>query len=143
MCRLSWFLDPRGWSKTTAVGLYIIFPGICTLSLPTERPCLHKQKVAPKQTPAAKPDDLNPIPRPLCVSRDTQVPDINLEAFILQGPDVVSSGPDAPEPKVAGAGEWEKSSHCKGVLLSFSHPIPLPLPSPAVALATLSIVIGG
>ncbi|KAL6084625.1 hypothetical protein STEG23_004767 [Scotinomys teguina] len=28
-----WFLDPGGWSKTTAVGLYFIFPGICTLSL--------------------------------------------------------------------------------------------------------------
>ncbi|KAL6072893.1 hypothetical protein STEG23_002117 [Scotinomys teguina] len=28
-----WFLDPGGWSKTTAVSLYFIFPGICTLSL--------------------------------------------------------------------------------------------------------------
>ncbi|KAL6035163.1 hypothetical protein STEG23_001849 [Scotinomys teguina] len=28
------FLDPGGWSKTTAVSLYFIFPGICTLSLP-------------------------------------------------------------------------------------------------------------
>ncbi|KAL6074593.1 hypothetical protein STEG23_028658 [Scotinomys teguina] len=28
-----WFLDPGGWSKTAAVGLYFIFPGICTLSL--------------------------------------------------------------------------------------------------------------
>ncbi|KAL6082583.1 hypothetical protein STEG23_001614 [Scotinomys teguina] len=28
-----WFLDPGGWSKTTAVDLYFIFPGICTLSL--------------------------------------------------------------------------------------------------------------
>ncbi|KAL6082718.1 hypothetical protein STEG23_016473 [Scotinomys teguina] len=27
-----WFLDPGGWSKT-AVRLYFIFPGICTLSL--------------------------------------------------------------------------------------------------------------
>ncbi|KAL6086565.1 hypothetical protein STEG23_006879 [Scotinomys teguina] len=33
MCRLSWFLDPGGWSKTAAVGLYFIFPGIYTLSL--------------------------------------------------------------------------------------------------------------
>ncbi|KAL6030618.1 hypothetical protein STEG23_021592 [Scotinomys teguina] len=33
MCRLSRFLDPGGWSKTAAVGLYFIFPGICTLSL--------------------------------------------------------------------------------------------------------------
>ncbi|KAL6052402.1 hypothetical protein STEG23_015789 [Scotinomys teguina] len=33
MCPLSWFLDPGGWSKTAAVGLYFIFPGICTLSL--------------------------------------------------------------------------------------------------------------
>ncbi|KAL6041828.1 hypothetical protein STEG23_012333 [Scotinomys teguina] len=33
MCWLSWFLDPGGWSKTAAVGLYFIFPGICTLSL--------------------------------------------------------------------------------------------------------------
>ncbi|KAL6089924.1 hypothetical protein STEG23_027236 [Scotinomys teguina] len=30
---LSWFLDPGGWSKTAVVGLYFIFPGICTLSL--------------------------------------------------------------------------------------------------------------
>ncbi|KAL6075137.1 hypothetical protein STEG23_022576 [Scotinomys teguina] len=29
-----WFLDPGGWSKTAAVSLYFIFPGICTLSLP-------------------------------------------------------------------------------------------------------------
>ncbi|KAL6089140.1 hypothetical protein STEG23_010242 [Scotinomys teguina] len=29
----NWFLDPGGWSKTAAVGLYFIFPGICTLSL--------------------------------------------------------------------------------------------------------------
>ncbi|KAL6071219.1 hypothetical protein STEG23_038330 [Scotinomys teguina] len=28
-----WFLDPGGWSKTTTVRLYFIFPGICTLSL--------------------------------------------------------------------------------------------------------------
>ncbi|KAL6037330.1 hypothetical protein STEG23_031564 [Scotinomys teguina] len=28
-----WFLDPRGWSKTAAVRLHFIFPGICTLSL--------------------------------------------------------------------------------------------------------------
>ncbi|KAL6030233.1 hypothetical protein STEG23_011453 [Scotinomys teguina] len=33
MCRPLWFLDPGGWSKTTAVSLYFIFPGICTLSL--------------------------------------------------------------------------------------------------------------
>ncbi|KAL6035983.1 hypothetical protein STEG23_038428 [Scotinomys teguina] len=33
MCRLSWFLDPGGWGKATTVGLYFIFPGICTLSL--------------------------------------------------------------------------------------------------------------
>ncbi|KAL6086525.1 hypothetical protein STEG23_035521, partial [Scotinomys teguina] len=28
-----WFLDPGGWGKAAAVGLYFIFPGICTLSL--------------------------------------------------------------------------------------------------------------
>ncbi|KAL6036330.1 hypothetical protein STEG23_016445, partial [Scotinomys teguina] len=33
MCRLSCFLYPGGWSKTAAVRLYFIFPGICTLSL--------------------------------------------------------------------------------------------------------------
>ncbi|KAL6048966.1 hypothetical protein STEG23_028090, partial [Scotinomys teguina] len=33
MCRLSWFLDPGGWGKAAVVGLYFIFPGICTLSL--------------------------------------------------------------------------------------------------------------
>ncbi|KAL6090031.1 hypothetical protein STEG23_004360 [Scotinomys teguina] len=32
-----WFLDPRGWSKTAAVSLYFIFPGICTLSFSPER----------------------------------------------------------------------------------------------------------
>ncbi|KAL6042708.1 hypothetical protein STEG23_024380 [Scotinomys teguina] len=32
----SWFLDPGGWSKTAAVRLYFIFPGICTLSLQVE-----------------------------------------------------------------------------------------------------------
>ncbi|KAL6043348.1 hypothetical protein STEG23_034591, partial [Scotinomys teguina] len=40
MCRLSWFLDPGGWSKTATVGLYFIFPGICTLSL-CEGTCPH------------------------------------------------------------------------------------------------------
>ncbi|KAL6075330.1 hypothetical protein STEG23_005280 [Scotinomys teguina] len=38
MCRLSWFLDPGGWSKTAAVRLYFIFPGICTLSLVQQSP---------------------------------------------------------------------------------------------------------
>ncbi|KAL6055574.1 hypothetical protein STEG23_020556 [Scotinomys teguina] len=33
MCRLSWFLDPGGW---TLIGLYFFFPGICTLSLNPE-----------------------------------------------------------------------------------------------------------
>ncbi|KAL6088336.1 hypothetical protein STEG23_010770, partial [Scotinomys teguina] len=33
MCQLSWFLDPGGWGKAAVVGLYFIFPGICTLSL--------------------------------------------------------------------------------------------------------------
>ncbi|KAL6050584.1 hypothetical protein STEG23_023716, partial [Scotinomys teguina] len=33
MGRPFWFLDPGGWSKTAAVSLYFIFPGICTLSL--------------------------------------------------------------------------------------------------------------
>ncbi|KAL6066469.1 hypothetical protein STEG23_028674 [Scotinomys teguina] len=28
-----WVLDPGGWSKTAAVRLYFIFPGLCTLSL--------------------------------------------------------------------------------------------------------------
>ncbi|KAL6075383.1 hypothetical protein STEG23_005333 [Scotinomys teguina] len=40
MCRFSWFLDPGGWGKTTAVRLYFIFPGICTLSLERARSCL-------------------------------------------------------------------------------------------------------
>ncbi|KAL6086919.1 hypothetical protein STEG23_013424, partial [Scotinomys teguina] len=31
--RAPWFLDPGGGSKTAAVRLYFIFPGICTLSL--------------------------------------------------------------------------------------------------------------
>ncbi|KAL6065467.1 hypothetical protein STEG23_011580 [Scotinomys teguina] len=33
MCWPGWFLDPGGWSKAATVGLYFIFPGICTLSL--------------------------------------------------------------------------------------------------------------
>ncbi|KAL6064421.1 hypothetical protein STEG23_020148 [Scotinomys teguina] len=33
MCRLSWFLDPGGWGKAAAVGLYFVFPRICSLSL--------------------------------------------------------------------------------------------------------------
>ncbi|KAL6046740.1 hypothetical protein STEG23_017927 [Scotinomys teguina] len=33
-----WFLDPGGWSKTAAVRLYFIFPGICTLSLSISAP---------------------------------------------------------------------------------------------------------
>ncbi|KAL6065573.1 hypothetical protein STEG23_005115, partial [Scotinomys teguina] len=37
MCRLSWFLDPGGWGKAAVVGLYFIFPGICTLSLVSVR----------------------------------------------------------------------------------------------------------
>ncbi|KAL6031670.1 hypothetical protein STEG23_000747 [Scotinomys teguina] len=41
MCRLSWFLDPGGWSKTAAVGLYFIFPGICTLSLNSTKKTLN------------------------------------------------------------------------------------------------------
>ncbi|KAL6091243.1 hypothetical protein STEG23_026825 [Scotinomys teguina] len=37
MCRLTWFLDPGGWGKAAAaVGLYFIFPGICTLSLDSQ-----------------------------------------------------------------------------------------------------------
>ncbi|KAL6070462.1 hypothetical protein STEG23_006049 [Scotinomys teguina] len=40
-----WFLDPGGWSKTAAVSLYFIFPGICTLSLPEPKP---------KKTPAKR-----------------------------------------------------------------------------------------
>ncbi|KAL6093237.1 hypothetical protein STEG23_006767 [Scotinomys teguina] len=41
MCRLSWFLDPGGWSKTATVGLYFIFPGICTMSLKTQNDFIH------------------------------------------------------------------------------------------------------
>ncbi|KAL6081353.1 hypothetical protein STEG23_011958 [Scotinomys teguina] len=41
MCWLSGFLDPGGWSKTAAVGLYFIFPEICTLSLALFTPNLH------------------------------------------------------------------------------------------------------
>ncbi|KAL6081895.1 hypothetical protein STEG23_007258 [Scotinomys teguina] len=43
MCRLSWFLDPGGWSKTAVVGLYFIFPGICTLSLDLSLNLKHTQ----------------------------------------------------------------------------------------------------
>ncbi|KAL6059825.1 hypothetical protein STEG23_005935 [Scotinomys teguina] len=37
----SWFLDPGGWSKAAAVGLYFIFPGICTLSLDKDEITIH------------------------------------------------------------------------------------------------------
>ncbi|KAL6037140.1 hypothetical protein STEG23_007445, partial [Scotinomys teguina] len=40
MCRLSWFLDPGGWSKTAVVGLYFIFPGIYTMSLVPRYPIM-------------------------------------------------------------------------------------------------------
>ncbi|KAL6031565.1 hypothetical protein STEG23_032260 [Scotinomys teguina] len=43
MCRLCWFLDPGGWSKTAVVSLYFIFPGICTLSLD----CSLKKRAGP------------------------------------------------------------------------------------------------
>ncbi|KAL6060155.1 hypothetical protein STEG23_004044 [Scotinomys teguina] len=43
MCRLSWFLDPGGWSKTATVSLYFIFPGICTLSLHLTYTIAHTQ----------------------------------------------------------------------------------------------------
>ncbi|KAL6069278.1 hypothetical protein STEG23_019737 [Scotinomys teguina] len=54
MCRLSWFLDPGGWSKIAAVRLYFIFPGICTLSLikselnaPVKRnPCMPQETLS-------------------------------------------------------------------------------------------------
>ncbi|KAL6053008.1 hypothetical protein STEG23_023179 [Scotinomys teguina] len=46
MCRLSWFMDPGGWSKAAAVGLYFIFLGICTLSLHTTHICCqHVEKI--------------------------------------------------------------------------------------------------
>ncbi|KAL6038293.1 hypothetical protein STEG23_030296 [Scotinomys teguina] len=45
-----WFLDPGGWSKTTAVRLFFIFPGICTLSLQRE-----KQLLQQSQTETLKP----------------------------------------------------------------------------------------
>ncbi|KAL6081509.1 hypothetical protein STEG23_003220, partial [Scotinomys teguina] len=35
---VSWFLDPGDWSKAASIGLYFIFPGICTLSLVL---CIH------------------------------------------------------------------------------------------------------
>ncbi|KAL6074345.1 hypothetical protein STEG23_012095 [Scotinomys teguina] len=38
-----WFLDPGGWSKTTAVSLYFVFPGICTLSLYCKDKVLKKE----------------------------------------------------------------------------------------------------
>ncbi|KAL6031174.1 hypothetical protein STEG23_009096 [Scotinomys teguina] len=47
MCRLSWFLDPGGWGKAAAVGLYFIFPGICTLSLILFFPMRHRNRVDP------------------------------------------------------------------------------------------------
>ncbi|KAL6067812.1 hypothetical protein STEG23_026933 [Scotinomys teguina] len=37
----SWILDPGGWSKAAAVGLYFIFPGLCTLSLVEDSNPLH------------------------------------------------------------------------------------------------------
>ncbi|KAL6043542.1 hypothetical protein STEG23_003210 [Scotinomys teguina] len=45
----SWFLDPGGWSKTAAVGLYFIFPGICTLSIEEMFQCFNHEKIAKKK----------------------------------------------------------------------------------------------
>ncbi|KAL6058832.1 hypothetical protein STEG23_004926, partial [Scotinomys teguina] len=42
-----WFLDPGGWSKTAAVSLYFIFPGICTLSL---KPCGSLHRFIPRHS---------------------------------------------------------------------------------------------
>ncbi|KAL6058057.1 hypothetical protein STEG23_028329 [Scotinomys teguina] len=53
MCRLSWFLDPGGWSKAAVVGLYFIFPGIYTLSLPASNSTAEDQDIN-----YALPDDL-------------------------------------------------------------------------------------
>ncbi|KAL6081960.1 hypothetical protein STEG23_002214, partial [Scotinomys teguina] len=48
----SWFLDPGGWSKAASVGLYFIFPGICTLSL-LERPLHYSVSHFISQAPLA------------------------------------------------------------------------------------------
>ncbi|KAL6034846.1 hypothetical protein STEG23_005801, partial [Scotinomys teguina] len=50
-----WFLDPGGWSKTAAVSLYFIFPGICTLSL---------NATATQETPEAVPPGHRPGSQP-------------------------------------------------------------------------------
>ncbi|KAL6036459.1 hypothetical protein STEG23_034170 [Scotinomys teguina] len=57
-----WFLDPGGWSKTAAVNLYFIFPGICTLSLAKmgRRQCksaysIIKNKTTPESSPPPTP----------------------------------------------------------------------------------------
>ncbi|KAL6087167.1 hypothetical protein STEG23_033623, partial [Scotinomys teguina] len=55
-----WFLDPGGWSKTAAVRLYFIFPGICTLSLSNvsnvqrENQCLLKKEKSDQSKPVQK-----------------------------------------------------------------------------------------
>ncbi|KAL6034542.1 hypothetical protein STEG23_034682 [Scotinomys teguina] len=53
-----WFLDPGGWSKTAAVSLYFIFPGICTLSLTFPQPTFPTpplKKISPPPWDLTKP----------------------------------------------------------------------------------------
>ncbi|KAL6091725.1 hypothetical protein STEG23_016553 [Scotinomys teguina] len=52
-----WFLDPGGWSKTAAVSLYFIFPGICTLSLDfktPEKPVFYKTVLRPSENATSR-----------------------------------------------------------------------------------------
>ncbi|KAL6039356.1 hypothetical protein STEG23_029016 [Scotinomys teguina] len=51
-----WFLDPGGWSNTTAVGLYFIFPGICTLSLEDLAKCAKPYLDSIRQVSEHEPD---------------------------------------------------------------------------------------
>ncbi|KAL6044862.1 hypothetical protein STEG23_017033, partial [Scotinomys teguina] len=66
-----WFLDPGGWSKTAAVSLYFIFPGICTLSLIANRSIsvvMHKTQVQVNQRPQHKSSTLNLIEKKVGMS---------------------------------------------------------------------------
>ncbi|KAL6051089.1 hypothetical protein STEG23_024596 [Scotinomys teguina] len=69
-----WFLDPGGWSKTAAVGLYFIFPGICTLSLRTvcKIPSCASLDARRMEIPSCASSDAHRMEIPSCASLDAR-----------------------------------------------------------------------
>ncbi|KAL6056023.1 hypothetical protein STEG23_004764 [Scotinomys teguina] len=95
-----WFLDPGGWSKTAAVSLYFIFPGICTLSLRED--VILEWIFLPRK------------------------PNKKLKTYIEKISDLIHKGlqlkirePDVPAPWFLDPGGWSKTA---AVSLSFIFP---------------------